>query len=557
LKFSLKLTLWFGGLLIIALVVILFFIDTVAKSSVLNNIENNLLRTVQTIDKLYGKRVETLQHNMQLLAGDYGFKSAYASEDEKTIHSALLNHQRRLKGSDFLILCDLDDMVLANTYNRKLNNKPLLWQNVLDMANESEFGDITAVGMLDGKVYQLIVTPLMAPDIEAWIVGGFRLDEQTVQEFSDITGSQISFFQKENQKVKVIASTVNPLGEESLEIYLKEHILNEEFHQYYDGREVNIGHYLELENALSPKISVFVSLSLDKEMIPYKKLTTSVLWIFLLTMIGVLLFIFILSRGVSKSLVTLSYAAKSVARGEFKTHVEVTHNDEFGLLSKTFNTMVDDLAEKEKIRNLLGKVVSPQVAHKLLEEGVELGGEEREVTVLFCDIEGFTQLSELKSPTEMLDALNTFFSGVSDIIEAHGGVVDKYIGDAVMAIFGAPVHDENHAQNAINCAMEMSESVDILVHKLKLKNSYCNFGIGVHTGVVVAGNIGSLNRLNYTVIGDTVNVASRVEGQTRVFDTMLVTTEATVKQCSHVRFKSLGNVKLKGRSEKIEIFTTK
>ena len=556
-KFSFKLTLWFSSLLIISLIVILFFINSVAKSSVLANIENNLLRTVQTIDKLYSKRVQILQHNMQLLAGDYGFKSAYASEDEKTIHSALLNHKRRLKGSDFLILCDLDDMVLSNTYNKKLNNKPLVWHDVLDRANESEFGDITAVGVLDEKVYQLIVTPLLAPDIEAWIIGGFRLDNQTAKEFSDITGSKISFFQKEKEKIKLIASTINTSGQERLLTYLKMHDRNDESHQYNDGTEVNIGHYLELNNTLSPKISVFVSRSLDKDMLPYKKLSTSVLWIFLLTMVGILVFVFILSRGVSQSLVKLSNAAKSVAKGEFKTQVEVTNRDEFGLLSQTFNTMVNDLAEKEKVRNLLGKVVSPQVAHKLLEEGVELGGEEREVTVLFCDIEGFTQLSELKSPTEMLDALNTFFSGVSNIIEAHGGVVDKYIGDAVMAIFGAPLHDDKHACNAINCAIEMCKSADNLVCKLKLENSYCNFGIGVHTGIVVAGNIGSVNRLNYTVIGDTVNVASRVEGQTRVFNTKLVATEATVKQCPHINFISLGDVKLKGRSEKIEVFTIK
>ena len=556
-KFSFKLTLWFSSLLIISLIVILFFINSVAKSSVLENIENNLLRTVQTIDKLYSKRVQILQHNMQLLAGDYGFKSAYASEDEKTIHSALLNHKRRLKGSDFLILCDLDDMVLSNTYNKKLNNKPLVWHDVLDRANESEFGDITAVGVLDEKVYQLIVTPLLAPDIEAWIIGGFRLDNQTAKEFSDITGSKISFFQKEKEKIKLIASTINTSGQERLLTYLKMHDRNDESHQYNDGTEVNIGHYLELNNTLSPKISVFVSRSLDKDMLPYKKLSTSVLWIFLLTMVGILVFVFILSRGVSQSLVKLSNAAKSVAKGEFKTQVEVTNRDEFGLLSQTFNTMVNDLAEKEKVRNLLGKVVSPQVAHKLLEEGVELGGEEREVTVLFCDIEGFTQLSELKSPTEMLDALNTFFSGVSNIIEAHGGVVDKYIGDAVMAIFGAPLHDDKHASNAINCAIEMCKSADDLVCKLELENSYCNFGIGVHTGIVVAGNIGSVNRLNYTVIGDTVNVASRVEGQTRVFNTKLVATEATVKQCPHINFISLGDVKLKGRSEKIEVFTIK
>ena len=135
-----------------------------------------------------------------------------------------------------------------------------------------------------------------------------------------------------------------------------------------------------------------------------------------------------IARNVTGPISDLSSAAEAIGRGEYETEVPATRNDELGLLVKTFNDMVRGLAEKEVVRDLLGKVVSPEIATKLLAENVELGGEERQVTVLFCDIKGFTRLTESQPPGVVLEALNQFFSGVSRIIEAHGGVVDKYIG---------------------------------------------------------------------------------------------------------------------------------
>ena len=177
--------------------------------------------------------------------------------------------------------------------------------------------------------------------------------------------------------------------------------------------------------------------------------------------------------------------------------------------------------------------------------------------MLFCDIQGFTSLSETKPPKEVLHSLNLFFSQISEIIESNGGVIDKYIGDAVMAIFGAPQDDPNHAANAVRTGLEICGQADALTQSLISKSGVpCQFGVGIHSGPVVAGNIGSSSRFNYTVIGDTVNVASRLESfGGRVYDSRLIVTREVVDLCPNIRFVLLGEVNLKGRQQAAEIYT--
>ena len=555
-SFRTRLTLLFGGLLVASLLTVLLSIDRIAKSSALQGIEIELSKTVLTVDKLHRQRVLNLQQNLRLLAGDYGFKSAYASEDELTIRSALENHQNRLVDANLMVLCDLDGVIVSNTYQPSLNGSAFPWLDILELADESESGEAAAIGVLDNRVYQFIVTPLLAPDIEAWVVSGFRLDEATAVNFSNITGSGVSFLKGSGQQTNMIASTLAPVEQQALLHFLQSSDSQTGLLQYRAENETHIGQILALNDSNSPPINTFVQQSLDVALAPYNTLSSYVTWIFAGSIAGVLLLIIALSKNVTRSLANLSRAAHSIAKGDLSTQVEVSGNDEFGLLSRTFNEMTAGLKEKERVRDLLGKVVSPEIAGKLIREGVELGGEEREVTILFCDIQGFTQLSESQAPTQVLNALNTFFSGVSDIIDSHGGVVDKYIGDAVMALFGVPVDDEQHAESAVACGIEMCQAAEILVSMLKNnQGEYCRFGVGIHTGTVVAGNVGSATRLNYTVIGDTVNVASRVEGQTRVFDTPLIITEATAQRCENITFRELGNVNLKGRNQAIALLT--
>jgi adenylate cyclase len=220
--------------------------------------------------------------------------------------------------------------------------------------------------------------------------------------------------------------------------------------------------------------------------------------------------------------------------------------------------MTAGLAERDQVRDLLGKVVSPEIATQLLRSGVQLGGEEREVTVLFSDLRDFTSMSEKMAPADMLALLNRYLDRMSTIIEKHGGVIDKYIGDAIMALFGAPVAEPDAPARAIAAAREMAQALEILNQELKAEGRpTLAFGIGINTARVVAGNMGSKTRLNYTVIGDGVNLASRLEGLTKEpsYRTLIIVSEATLRAIKPPpAARELGEVKVKGKAEAVKIF---
>ena len=196
---------------------------------------------------------------------------------------------------------------------------------------------------------------------------------------------------------------------------------------------------------------------------------------------------FILSGFFSKPLKKLTDAANHISEGDYDMRAKVSSNDELGVLGDSFNAMAKSLKEKEFIRDTFGKIVTPQVRDYLLKGNVALGGETVSVTVMFCDIRGFTTLSENMAPGKIVSLLNAYFTGLEKCISAHGGVINKYIGDAVMALFGAPIPLEDHAQQAFNASLDMRKSLEEMNRDFLAKGfPEIRFGIGLHTGNVLA-----------------------------------------------------------------------
>lgn len=214
---------------------------------------------------------------------------------------------------------------------------------------------------------------------------------------------------------------------------------------------------------------------------------------------------------------------------------------------------ITEKREKAFIHKSFEYYLTPQVIRELMEhpEKLTLGGESRRMTILFSDIRGFTTLSEALSPQELTDLLNKYLSSMTDIIMEHNGVVDKYIGDAIMAFWGAPLDNEKQAEDACKSATHMIRALEKLnknfPHKL-------NIGIGLNTGTVVVGNMGSARRFNYTVMGDEVNLASRLESLTKYYGVSTIVTEATKNDCPRLLFRELDLVIVKGKKEPRKIF---
>lgn len=214
--------------------------------------------------------------------------------------------------------------------------------------------------------------------------------------------------------------------------------------------------------------------------------------------------------------------------------------------------------ERREMRSLFSKYVSGHVLEEILRDPsrVALGGEEKEVTLLFSDIRGFTTLSEKTTPRDLVRILNHYFTAMTNEILGHDGVLDKYIGDAIMAFWGAPIADPDQADKAVRAALGMVEKLKAVNEDLrKSGDPQIATGIGIYTGPAVVGNVGSELRFDYTAIGDTVNAASRLEGLTKEYHEQIIIGESTKEKLKHdYRLKSLGSATVKGRKEPIHIY---
>jgi adenylate cyclase len=262
------------------------------------------------------------------------------------------------------------------------------------------------------------------------------------------------------------------------------------------------------------------------------------------------------ARRLGGAVRAISEAAGRVKLGNYATLAPLRTGDELERLGEDFNEMVLGLKERDRLRDTFGRYVTRQVAEHLLKGNVNLGGELVPVTVLFSDIRSFTTISESMEPRALLDFLNEYFSGMVESVLRHHGVVDKFIGDAIMAVFGAPVPEADDALHAVQAALDMRVRLEHINRAFESRGlPAIRTGIGLHYGQVVAGNMGHVERMEYTVIGDTVNVASRLEGLTKELKADILLSEDLFLQVErYVDAEPLERVHVKGRDREVMVY---
>lgn len=265
-----------------------------------------------------------------------------------------------------------------------------------------------------------------------------------------------------------------------------------------------------------------------------------------------------ISHRASRPLKSLQLGVARIAAGELDTPVPVKTRDEFGEVALAVNAMASGLKERDRVKSTFAHYVSQQVMDSIMTSGgeIRLSGDRRRITVLFCDIRGFSTMSEKLAPEKVVKLLNEYFEAMVEVVFRNEGTLDKFIGDGMMVLFGAPKDDPYQEEHAMRTAIEIQNELRILSEKWKAEGVVIRSGVGINSGPAVVGNIGSSRRMDYTAIGDTVNLASRLETATKDLGVGILVSEYTyIALKGTFRFKEMGSIKVKGRTDPVLTYT--
>lgn len=264
----------------------------------------------------------------------------------------------------------------------------------------------------------------------------------------------------------------------------------------------------------------------------------------------------IVSNSVSDPIQKMEKAMQKVAKGDLDVHMEVVSNDEIGALGEGFNGMIKSLKASESIKESFGKYISEEVRDEILSGRVPLDGEMKRATLLFSDLRDFTPFVESTHPKQVVAIMNQYFTEMAKAIKGHQGLILQFVGDEIEAVFGAPVSYDDHPDMAIQAALEMQKRLAALNEKLGSQNiEPLRHGIGVHSGAVLAGIIGSKERSSYALVGDTVNLASRIQGLTKKFACEIILSQTTHDLATgSYAMEELPPIKVKGKRREVMIY---
>ena len=267
---------------------------------------------------------------------------------------------------------------------------------------------------------------------------------------------------------------------------------------------------------------------------------------------------FLISRRLARPIHDLLEATSAMRRGDLNYRIQDRRNDEIGGLIEAYNTMAHGMLEKDQVEQVLKRFVSPSVAHNMMADldQVQLGGRDVQATVVFADIVGFTRLSETLAPDAIAEMLNVYFDAITTATTFYRGTIDKYMGDCAMIVFGVPEKDDEHLFHGLCCAVMIQRMVERLNEFRRARgHTTVEFRIGINSGAMLAGNLGSRERMQYTVVGDTVNLASllsNMAGGNEIIAAAPLLTNPNI--ASRVRATEYGAMRIRGKAEPVSTF---
>ena len=519
-------------------------------------IDTSLQQAAQTFRRVVADRNAHLRTGARSAARDHQIRQLVAGDDPATLASALQS-LRGTTDSSVVAILEPGGKVVASAGRGAPESALPSRLIALAEADESERPSAAGYGYFDGALHSVVLVPVQAgSEVIAWLLIGFRIDREFAAELKLLTGSDLVFLGSDGA---ALAGTLPASAHAPLAAALRATGGHSALREITIDGGASLAAFRPLLTGREPAATLALVYSLDQKLAPARLAGRYLAVVAVGALVVAAALALAFARGLARPVERLAAHTERISAGDYSARVPVDRADELGRLAGAMNAMSAGLAERDRVRDLLDKNVSPEVAARLLRDGAVLGGEEREVTILFADLRGFTTLSERLTPPELLALLNRYLDRMGGAIEAHGGVIDKFIGDAIMALFGAPVAQGDAAARALAAARAMESALAALNTELDAEGRPpLAIGIGINTARVVAGNIGSSRRLNYSVIGDGVNVAARLQALTRVADyrTNIILSTATCAAADRAAAdaRPLGTVTVKGRSEPVEIF---
>jgi len=520
----------FSALILVVSLAVLGFTQFIVSQQVQATLRQELLTTGQVFQGLLQEQAERLRTNAALLAGDFALKKVVAPAsdyDPETLASAALNYQQRI-GVDLLWMTDENGTLRADANAKKTSGTSVATLSPLAEALQS--GEATtAITAIEGKLFQLVAVPVLGPDVIGFLVLGEEINDALAQQLEKDTGSRVTFL----SHAQLFAASWGPLDRERLfpdghipamlwdsqpNTTMLLHLASERF----------LSLLVPIAAHLPTPLFALVQRSYDTALAPFYDLRRRILGVGAGAILLALAVSIGLANGITTPIQGLVTSMHEILRGNFQQRLRVNRQDEIGFLADSFNEMAAGLEKGEQIKDTFGRFVSHDVAEAVLNGHIPLAGERREVTILFQDIRGFTSISEKLDPAELLRVLNQFFTEVVAAVEAEDGVVKQFTGDGAMVLFGAPVAHDDDPARAVRAALGIVHRLASLNARLRAQNGpLLRIGVGIHTGEVVAGRIGPDERVEYGVVGDPVNLASRIEGLTKEMQATLLVSQIT------------------------------
>lgn len=557
-RFGTRLLFFIAGLVALSQAATYLVVSQANRRNALASIDEALEQGARQFQAAARRQEADLLLAARMMAGDYALRQLFLVPrfSPSTARSALVSYRKRIDAPAIVMLAP-DGEFIADT--RTLSPSPrhepfFALREVADFSDEFE---AAGWGFLDDELYQIVIVPMLAPppEVAAWIGIGFPVDQAAAADLKATSALEITFLAG-GEHPRVIASTLPPSLAAELALVARPSAAPGPVRLHL-GEDAYVTAYRRIQTALGQPVWIVLQRSLEAELAPSRRLEAILAIVTLAGLAAAVVAALLLARSFGQPVRLLAKHTQRISYGDYETRIELRRSDELGDLAEAFNAMSTGLAERDRVRDLLDKNVSPEVAASLLRDGLALGGEEREVTILFADLRGFTTLSEGLAPRELVTLLNRYLDRMSAAIEAEGGVIDKYIGDEIMALFGAPVAAPDSADRAVRAALAMRRALAAFNEELAAEGrAPLAFGVGINTARVVAGNIGSHRRLNYSVIGDGVNLAARLQPLTRraEFAADIIASEAVLARLTRpYRLRPLGQVTVKGRAAPVAI----